>query len=140
MTAHASALVFLLVVAIATAADITVSVSPRRGTVNTYPAGSGPTLIVHTNNWELGVDGNLIDCFAHYAYLEAFGRPWTDIRDVRITSCNSGRTGNCNTWYYDIPPPAQSSQVIEAVAYCRVSNGGQIWAQGSGNVMFRQEN
>eukprot|EP00727_Mastigamoeba_balamuthi_P012286 m51a1_g7680 hypothetical protein (141) ;mRNA; r:9293-9789 len=140
MTAHSAALVVLFIVATATAADITVTVTPSRGTVSTYPAGTVPTLLVHANNWELGVDGNLISCFAHYAYLEAVGRPWTDIRDVRIMSCNSGRTGNCNTWYYDFPPPARSNQVIEAVAYCRVSNGRQIWAQGTGNVMFRQQN
>eukprot|EP00727_Mastigamoeba_balamuthi_P009490 m51a1_g5163 hypothetical protein (140) ;mRNA; f:118072-118572 len=133
-------LVLVLAAAALASAQLTVTLQPARGSHNTYHAGSNPIINVRVNNWEEGIDGRQINCYAYYAYLDLFGQTWAHAIDQQIMSCNSGRTGNCNVWTFEIPQPADNSKVIEAVAYCRHNNGQRIWAQGSGNAMFQQAN
>eukprot|EP00727_Mastigamoeba_balamuthi_P010986 m51a1_g651 hypothetical protein (140) ;mRNA; f:203504-203985 len=133
-------LVLVLAAASLVSARLTVTLHPARQSLNTFPAGSAPSLEVHVNNHEEHINGQEINCYAYYAYLDFFGQPWAHPIDQRINSCNSGRTGDCDTWYATIPAPADSSKVIEAVAYCRHNNGQRIWAQGTGNVRFQQAN
>eukprot|EP00727_Mastigamoeba_balamuthi_P009489 m51a1_g5162 hypothetical protein (139) ;mRNA; r:116877-117349 len=131
-------LVLVLAAAALASAQLTVTLQPARGSHNTYQAGSLPTLTVNVNNREEHVFGQEINCYAYYAYLDHFGQTWAHPIDQQIVSCNSGRSGDCNTWTFEIPQPADNSKVIEAVAYCRHNNGQRIWAQGSGNAMFQQ--
>eukprot|EP00727_Mastigamoeba_balamuthi_P003305 m51a1_g12972 hypothetical protein (123) ;mRNA; f:1699-2262 len=96
------------------------------------------TFDVNVNNRAEGIFGQEIQCYAYYAYLDYFGQPWTHPLTLPTSGCISGRTGDCETWFVDIPAPASASQVIEAVAYCQHNNGPKIWAQGTGNIKFHR--
>eukprot|EP00727_Mastigamoeba_balamuthi_P005092 m51a1_g14581 hypothetical protein (141) ;mRNA; f:1118791-1119282 len=136
----ASKLALLLVLAAAALAaakpTINVTVSPSRQSLNTYDS-HGALFDVHVNNWEQHIAGHEISCHAVYTYLDHFGQRWAHPVDLRINSCNSGRTDNCNTWYATVPAPEDSSKVIEAVAYCRHLTSKKVWAEGKGNIKFQ---
>eukprot|EP00727_Mastigamoeba_balamuthi_P003551 m51a1_g13193 hypothetical protein (139) ;mRNA; f:1270-1765 len=132
-------LVLVLAAAALASASLTVTASPARQSVNTFDS-NGALFDVQVNNWDEHISGQEISCHAVYAYLNNFGQRWAHPIDAQINSCNSGRSGNCNTWFAAIPAPADASQVIEAAAYCQHNNGPKIWAQGTGNILFQSAN
>eukprot|EP00727_Mastigamoeba_balamuthi_P003697 m51a1_g13324 hypothetical protein (139) ;mRNA; r:1384-1910 len=129
-------LVLVLAAAALASASLTVTVNPARQSLNTFTA-HGAFYDVRVNNWEQHIFGQEIRCHAVYAYLDHFSQRWAHPIDEEIGSCNSGRSGDCNTWFATIPAPASNATVIEAVAYCRHNNGPKIWAQGTGNIQFQ---
>eukprot|EP00727_Mastigamoeba_balamuthi_P000918 m51a1_g10823 hypothetical protein (140) ;mRNA; r:5736-6219 len=133
-------LVLVLAAAALASASLTVIVSPARQSLNTFTAQNGPIFVVMVNNRVEHIFGQEINCHAYYAYLDYFGQPWTHPIDEEIMACNSGRTGDCDTWYAAIPAPANNNTVVEAVAYCQHNNGPKIWAQGTGNIRFQRAN
>eukprot|EP00727_Mastigamoeba_balamuthi_P000920 m51a1_g10825 hypothetical protein (140) ;mRNA; r:16224-16734 len=136
MASKLALLVLAAAALVAARPDISVSVNPARKSLNTYNT-RGALFDVHVNNWEQHIDGQEIKCHAVYAYLDHFGQRWANPVDLEINSCNSGRTGNCNTWFATIPAPEDTSKVIEAVAYCRHLASKRVWAEGKGNIQFK---